>query len=527
MRQMRAVGSALSVVVLASACATTQGTRVRIRCRFADTCDASDRDDRDGDSALAQSIADREGPGATIRAAVRERLGFAPRSGTFRLDDDAYVLVGHIDADGSASRDLSGSIRRTMDSFVAESRIRHKKFFGGFADVVRPAAQDEPFQPASSRDSYDRGFGYMFIVASWRPMRFDQFATDGRWDTFELADADFMSDPRPAIHEFAAVVAGESREAYTVEFARYYNTQGLYSEMLGGSAYSSFGSASCSGFVNGFSSYPFADSPYLSNAYYGGMGYASSMWYRGQLFYADPITGCYRPSGFGFPGYGFTGYQIAQTPQTVTPVPRPRFFAPDGPRSPVNPRGRAPHEMPSQSTDGQTTVAANVPQVSPRYRERGLITADDPTPRTGRSDPRVDVRAAIEDHRRPAIQDMMTHRVETADNAGGGANAWSRIQQNSRGSGGSFGGSNGSDTRSRVRTDDRNAQSPPSSDNSRTYRAPSNDSPRREAPAPRSEPVRSEPVQRSEPARSAPVSAPASPPPASTGSASSSRPGTP
>lgn len=527
MRQMRAVGSALSVVVLASACATTQGTSSTHYAAASPTpATRVNATIAMADSALAQSIADREGPGATIRAAFANVSGSRRVQGTFRLDDDAYVLVGHIDADGTVR--VIFPLNPQDDGFVRGGKsYQTQEVFGGFADVYNQRLRTSLFQPASSRDSYDRGFGYMFIVASWRPMRFDQFATDGRWDTFELADADFMSNPRPAIHEFAAVVAGESREAYTVEFARYYNTQGLYSEMLGGSAYSSFGSASCSGFVNGFSSYPFADSPYLSNAYYGGMGYASSMWYRGQLFYADPITGCYRPSGFGFPGYGFTGYQIAQTPQTVTPVPRPRFFAPDGPRSPVNPRGRAPHEMPSQSTDGQTTVAANVPQVSPRYRERGLITADDPTPRTGRSDPRVDVRAAIEDHRRPAIQDMMTHRVETADNAGGGANAWSRIQQNSRGSGGSFGGSNGSDTRSRVRTDDRNAQSPPSSDNSRTYRAPSNDSPRREAPAPRSEPVRSEPVQRSEPARSAPVSAPASPPPASTGSASSSRPGTP
>ena len=44
-----------------------------------------------------------------------------------------------------------------------------------------------------------------------------------------------MNDPRAAIHEFAAILAGENREAYSVEFARYYQSQALYAGMSGAS----------------------------------------------------------------------------------------------------------------------------------------------------------------------------------------------------------------------------------------------------------------------------------------------------
>ena len=49
---------------------------------------------------FAQSIADREGPGVSLVAEFANSRAIAAFARIFHVEDDAYVLVGHIDADG-------------------------------------------------------------------------------------------------------------------------------------------------------------------------------------------------------------------------------------------------------------------------------------------------------------------------------------------------------------------------------------------------------------------------------------------
>ena len=177
----------------------------------------------------------------------------------------------------------------------------------------------------------------MFIIASWRPMHFEQFATEGRWDAFELADPNYMNDPRAAIHEFAAILAGENREAYSVEFARYYQTQGLYSGMY--ERVCTRPSARVS--ARGTAPVSFSAFPYIS-----AFGAGNSFWYRGSQYYADAFGDCYRRVS-PYQGYGFGTYRIAGIPRPVTPPSRPRLFDPEGHRTPMTPKMTAPHMLPT------------------------------------------------------------------------------------------------------------------------------------------------------------------------------------
>ena len=76
-------------------------------------------------------------------------------------------------------------------------------------------------------DSMTVAVGYVFMVASWRPMRFDAFRDGPNWDSYELASNEYLNDPRPAIQELASLLVGDAREAYTLKFARYFDTQTL------------------------------------------------------------------------------------------------------------------------------------------------------------------------------------------------------------------------------------------------------------------------------------------------------------
>ena len=93
----------------------------------------------------------------------------------------------------------------------------------------------------------------MFVIASWQPMHFEKFSTGGYWDSFELTDADYMKDPRPAVYELAALLAGTNSSSYTVRFANVHDTQTFYWGARSLFASNSFGAEMCNGFGYGFS----------------------------------------------------------------------------------------------------------------------------------------------------------------------------------------------------------------------------------------------------------------------------------
>ena len=243
------VGSALgALVVAASACATSPGAFSTAQTNRSSSIRSASSTTHFNiaalrDSMRAQAIADQEGPRVSVNVEVS---GFAssPRvRASFRVDDDAYVLLGHLDADGILRIVFPND--PADNGFVQGGKTyRLPEFSAGFGGLsrYRQASNGLYRSYAARSDSYDGGAGYVFVIASWRPMRFDRFSEGNEWDSFEITNDQYLRDPRPAIYELATLLTGENREAYTVKFARFFSTRSPY--VYGGSfASSAYGSS--------------------------------------------------------------------------------------------------------------------------------------------------------------------------------------------------------------------------------------------------------------------------------------------
>jgi hypothetical protein len=476
-------------------------------------------------SAVALSGAPAEqGPRVSIYADVSAIGGARHVRATFHLDDDAYVVVGHIDADGVLRIEFPTS---PQDNGFARGRASYStaEFFAGFGDEYRARFTTDYnlMSTAARNDSYDGGLGYVFVIASWQPMRFDQFSSNGTWDSYEVSNADYRRDPRPAVYELASLLAGTNPDAYTVKFARVFNTQSTYGDAFSSNAY---GARLCSGlqygFNFGFQSDPFGLSMFNPLQTY---GYGQSFYYRGSLYEYSAGDDCYfrNPmsffryaySPFGYGGYNYPygyGYGYGQNPGGQTPPPTGggRFVGINQiRRSPVSPQTTPMQVAPGGATDvgaTNTTHMTLAPETtSPQYRTRGLVAHED-----------------------PAGGEIIAPRSVGNDRRArdAGSNNGSTMPMVFRGS------DNGSRSQSR---DDGNVRRAPTArtETPSTYTPRVVESPRTEAPraapqprveAPRSEPVRMAPSPpparvespRSEPARSEPAARSA--PPASSSS---------
>jgi hypothetical protein len=511
MRRMRVAVPSICFFAVAGACATTApGTS-----RFATSPEPQHLTPAQfmaqQDSAAAQRIANEAGPGASIRAEYSTVSGMRRVVASFHVDADAYVLVGHIDADGILR--VAFPLDPRDDGFVRGNRdYSTPEFFAGFADEYHFRAQQYGFRSAARPiDSYDGGLGYAFIVASWRPLRFDQFQTDGRWDSFELADDKYMNDPRPAIYELASLLAGQNREAYTVAFAKYTTTMAL-AGYGGGSAYA-FGYGDlqyCLGYGPG--SFGFSNvwsstvTPVgLENAW----GYPSAFYSRGQYYFYDDLAGCYRSAyqgGYYAPYYGFG--RIASGGPGPVPATPMRGFKPRD-RSPDAPKALGIHTLPLSQL-GASDANGHVP-TSSSYRQRGLITADEPgTAPAPRKPSSIDAHAQIENHTRPSIQDMVNRHPETPSEKTEG---WARGQ--------TVGHPAATERPSSTAPESRRPE--PSAGTTRTYQTPQNETrsappphveTRTYQPPPQTETRSAPPAPRPAPEIRVPESRPASPPPA-------------
>ena len=463
------------------------------------------------DSVFAQRLAEREGPRVTVSAEFATvAYGSRRVRANIHLDDDAYVLVGQIGPDGVVR--VVFPEQPTDDGLLrGKHSYQTAEFFAGFEDQYRYRLTSSPFNRLSSatRDSYDLGFGYLFVVASWRPMRFDQFSTAGVWDSFELVDSEYLRDPRPAVYELAALLAGPNREAYTVAFANYSNTRYAFDTGSGFGRTSAYGYGYCSGYspFYGFSSTPF-DRLSLFNSM---LPYGESFYYGGQYYAYDAFGDCYTTrsySRWAWAGYG--GYGVAQAP----PIYPQRKFNLDT-RDPINPqppRARLAADA-AKATDGNSAGA----KVSPVYRSRGLLTSDTPDPRRSAGSEPVT-------RTRPTIQDMVGDHFEgrqaftRAQLAGDDGNTRAPRNQprfetptrgretNNNDSRGITRPAPGDDARPTPRTESPRIESPrsePRSESPRAIMAPP-PAPRSEAPTPRSEPPRVEAPRSSPPPAPAP-----------------------
>jgi hypothetical protein len=447
------------------------------------------------DSVYAQAVAEREGPRVSVSAQFANASMTASRRirASVHLDDDAYVLVGQISPDGILRvvfpEDPSddGFLRGNHSYQTAE-------FFAGFEDQYRFRAATSPYgrYGPGSRNSYDNGFGYLFVIASWRPLRFDKFSTGGEWDSFELVDHDYIHDPSPAVYEFAALLAGPIREAYTVKFANYTTTQYAYNDSFGRSAYGF-------GYCSGYAPLGFATTPFNSFSLFNSMlAYGQSFYYRGQYYAYNPFGDCYMTTTPWQRYGGYGGYIMAQQP----PIYRTRPFD-LGARNPLTPQ---PPKARLAADAAKATDHSPGAMVSPSYRSRGLLTSDTPDPRrTAGTEPAP--------RTRPTIQEMVGRHFEGTDRTTRARMAGD--DPNTRGARNQSGFDTPTRGRETTSSDSRPGFTRPSSDDSprpapQTPRVetPRTESPRVHAPPPRSEAPRSE-SPRVESPRSSPPPAPA------------------
>lgn len=498
MSGIRVVSSAFGALVLAGACVATPGSSSSSRFDVGPSprAQARARAAAVHDSIVAQTVADQEGPRVSIRAEVRAVSGSRRVRAMFNVQDDAYVVVGHIDADGILR--IAFPNEPGDDGFVkGQKSYQTPEFYAGFTDQYAFRARTDGMfrSTAVTHDSYDAGFGYVFIIAGWRPLHTDRFQTNGSWDTFELTDAAYYRDPRPAIYELASLLAGDNREAYTVQFAQYFDTDVAYD------GYNTLGSLNGYGYCNGYQPYGFASSPFTFglNSLYASRGYDFS--YRGTNYYYDQFGDCYR-TGFGS-GFGYYGgYGIAQGPLPGGPAVHPRTFDLDGHRSPFTPKRPPGHLMPPAVVGSGTDAAAQTP-TSPQYRQRGLLTADDPTTTPVHRAPRVDAGVPAAEHARPSLQDMVSRHAQNGNDASVGYR--SRGAQVNGNDGSVRQGSAGTVRQGQYNNPGNNG----SSGETRTYSRPT------PSDGPRATPVRSDPSPRmSAPERASPPPPPPSPPPA-------------
>jgi hypothetical protein len=453
------------------------------------------------DSAAAQLVADEVGPRISVAADFDYSGGSRRVEARFHMYDDAYVVVGHLDAAGRLRIVFPSS--PGDDGFVRGQKIYHvPSFFAGFADEYQWRYTDYRYRyhsTASRTDSYDAGLGYVFVVASWRPMRLDRISDGNRWQTYDVADVSYMQDPREAIEELGSLIAGDNREAYTIEYARYSTTNyGTY-------AFSDFDAVN--GGCFGYSSLANRG---LASLFFGPFGFT-------------PFTLGYGTNGCGS-AYGSYAYYPGNRPVFVAPpIIQPPLGPPVAIGKPIFHQPRlggmpATHRPDGSGETPVTTSAITTVNNGQRYHRPGLTAEDAPEPRgQGRThDTNAQLRGVSE---RPTIQDMVGRRriddgarVSGARGAGARDNnpGWANREpaSSNRGSSASRGRGEAANTGHSYggRSADQGTRSSPT------------DSPPRASSAPRSEP-RGE-TTRSAPARSEPAARPSPPPSASPRSSS-------
>lgn len=160
------------------------------------------------------------GPNALIRAQYYGGMLNRQAEAIFKVEENAYVMVGHLGGDGRIDilypedgRE-SGFVRRGKWFRTQQVAAYYDAFpqFYSFSTVRYRSA-------GAQLDSYDgRGYGFIFLIASKRPLRFDRISEFGLWNDLVADSYDRELDPRIFIKAFADSIAGPW--SYTLKFAR-------------------------------------------------------------------------------------------------------------------------------------------------------------------------------------------------------------------------------------------------------------------------------------------------------------------
>jgi len=156
---------------------------------------------------------------ASIYATYSGGLVDRQADAVFKVDKTAYVMVAHLSGDGRVEVLFPEDGRES--GYLKGGKWYRTPRFSAYYDAV---PQLYSFTPVRTRtlsarmDSYDGlGYGFVFIVASRYPLRFDRISDLGLWDDLELDNYRYLSDPREGIRLLVEKLT--DGKSYALKFA--------------------------------------------------------------------------------------------------------------------------------------------------------------------------------------------------------------------------------------------------------------------------------------------------------------------
>ena len=172
-----------------------------------------------GESQAPKPLKPQDGPRAWISVGYTGGLLNRSLHAYFRTEQQAYVMVGHLGGDGRIrvlypeSPDESGFIRGKKSYQTVSTSAHYDAIPSLFSYTV------SQYRGLGARfDSYDgRGHGYVFLIASRRPLRYNLLYDYAGWAELEMEGYLQHHDPRYAVRSLAdALTQGAD---YTLKFA--------------------------------------------------------------------------------------------------------------------------------------------------------------------------------------------------------------------------------------------------------------------------------------------------------------------
>ena len=314
----------------------------------------------------------REGPSASVRVQYDGGLFHRQANAVFRVEQPAYVMVAHLGGDG-VIRVLFPEDGRSMGYVPARRYFRTASFRGDYDAnpsywFLRPVM----LRSTSARQySYDgQGHGFVFMIASNRPLRFERVSELGFWDDLEVRAYQNTLDPRQSIRQFADYVAGGAK--YTLDYATSSGSYALhsYAQAMADCAMLSYGSFAMAPW------YFLGTGSYLSSLYgmHGVQGCSGRSGPRATL--ASYTVVVPQRSGRGaltsttqvLPPVDIPAHRIPRAGRRDQPeatpartLDRPTFGHFGGPTRHVDRRERAPERRQPSSSSGTSSATATAP----------------------------------------------------------------------------------------------------------------------------------------------------------------------
>ncbi|HEY0995398.1 MAG TPA: DUF4384 domain-containing protein, partial [Gemmatimonadaceae bacterium] len=310
-------------------------------------------------------------PGPEIRVRTEQEFGNSDYiEAVLRLDDDAYVMVVNVGPDGYARVIFPES--PSDDGLLRAGRsYKLPTFFPGFATNVSAVSSGYnafvPFRRSEFASVLAQGPGYVFAIASSRPMNLQMVEDFGMWDDYRIPSDGMLLDPRFLVRYYQEAALGEGRiSGVTAAVARYAGWVPAMTRLASASCAWGYGprfsSLASMRLGYGFGAYPI----WATTA---SMGYGAGGYCPGGTMYRPYMA--FNPLMYP--------HQVAQGPTTQAPTdsgstqpnPRPKTRPVGHPLDPDNPPLPA---TPAVITDGETILLT--PQARAMARREALLERD-------------------------------------------------------------------------------------------------------------------------------------------------------